>query len=189
MPKELSQSWENGFSVNFGAIEPSLAAIAAYHEDQPLKAILPIDDSGSVLAAAAGEAGTGRRGRRGAVRGAAANGGWRSVGRLDEQREAAPGDDADRIAGRDDGAVLDAPVDDLRQIKGVTDLIIRRMGRDLLAAVERGEKKNHGPIPKAAPSGQQAMEAKARSADDADAVVRHQRTADPHHDRPVISHR
>jgi len=37
----------------------------------------------------------------------------------------------------------------LGSIKGVTDLILRRFGREVLAAVERGEKKNHGPIPKA----------------------------------------
>jgi len=38
--------------------------------------------------------------------------------------------------------------DDLGRIKGVSDLILRRMGRDLLAAVSRGAKKSHGPIPK-----------------------------------------
>jgi len=36
----------------------------------------------------------------------------------------------------------------LARIKGVTDLILRRLGRDLLAAVSRGAKKSHGPIPK-----------------------------------------
>jgi len=38
--------------------------------------------------------------------------------------------------------------DDLGRIKGVSDLILRRMGRDLLTAVARGAKKSHGPIPK-----------------------------------------
>jgi len=38
--------------------------------------------------------------------------------------------------------------EDLGRIKGVTDLILRRFGRDLLAAVVRGLKKSHGPIPK-----------------------------------------
>ena len=37
--------------------------------------------------------------------------------------------------------------------RGVTDLILRRFGREVLAAVERGEKKNHGPIPRGAASG------------------------------------
>jgi ribonuclease D len=37
----------------------------------------------------------------------------------------------------------------LGSIKGVTDLILRRFGREVLAAVERGAKKSHGPIPKA----------------------------------------
>ena len=38
--------------------------------------------------------------------------------------------------------------DDLGQIKGITDLIQRRMGRDLMAAVRTGKKTEHGPIPK-----------------------------------------
>jgi ribonuclease D len=36
----------------------------------------------------------------------------------------------------------------LAAIKGVTELILRRFGREVLGAVERGEKKGHGPIPK-----------------------------------------
>ncbi len=36
----------------------------------------------------------------------------------------------------------------LAKIKGVTELILRRFGREVLGAVERGEKKGHGPIPK-----------------------------------------
>jgi ribonuclease D len=49
-------------------------------------------------------------------------------------------------------------LDDLRSIKGVTDLILRRMGRDLMAAVTRGGKKTHGPIPKAVGSGRRRMD-------------------------------
>ena len=41
--------------------------------------------------------------------------------------------------------------EDLRKIKGVTDLILRRMGRELLDAVARGARKTHGPLPKAEP--------------------------------------
>ena len=37
---------------------------------------------------------------------------------------------------------------ELGEIKGVTDLILRRMGRDLLAAVKKGKDDPHGPIPK-----------------------------------------
>jgi ribonuclease D len=37
---------------------------------------------------------------------------------------------------------------ELATIKGVTDLILRRMGSDILAAVKAGSKKPHGPIPK-----------------------------------------
>ncbi len=36
----------------------------------------------------------------------------------------------------------------LGEIKGVTDLILRRFGREILGAIERGKKKRHGPIPK-----------------------------------------
>ena len=36
----------------------------------------------------------------------------------------------------------------LSEIKGVTDLIIRRFGREILGAVKRGTKRKHGPIPK-----------------------------------------
>jgi ribonuclease D len=37
---------------------------------------------------------------------------------------------------------------ELAEMKGVTELILRRFGRDILAAVERGNKKAHGPIPR-----------------------------------------
>lgn len=36
----------------------------------------------------------------------------------------------------------------LADIKGVTELILRRFGRDILAAVQRGAKRAHGPIPR-----------------------------------------
>jgi ribonuclease D len=39
-------------------------------------------------------------------------------------------------------------LESLGQIKGVTELILRRMGRDILAAIRTGAKKDHGPIPK-----------------------------------------
>jgi ribonuclease D len=37
---------------------------------------------------------------------------------------------------------------DLAAMKGVTELILRRFGRDILGAVQRGLKKAHGPIPR-----------------------------------------
>jgi ribonuclease D len=37
---------------------------------------------------------------------------------------------------------------DLAKIKGITDLLMRRLGRDVMAAVRRGRKQEHGPIPK-----------------------------------------
>ena len=39
-------------------------------------------------------------------------------------------------------------LDSLADIKGVTDLIIKRFGKDLVAAVKKGLRKPHGPIPK-----------------------------------------
>ena len=47
---------------------------------------------------------------------------------------------------------------DLSGIKGVTDLILRRMGRDLMAAVRSGKKTGHGPIPKLASSGRRRLD-------------------------------
>jgi ribonuclease D len=37
---------------------------------------------------------------------------------------------------------------ELAQVKGVSDLIVRRMGADIIAAVKKASKKPHGPIPK-----------------------------------------
>jgi len=37
---------------------------------------------------------------------------------------------------------------DLAKIKGITDLLLRRMGRDIMAAVREGRREEHGPIPK-----------------------------------------
>ena len=37
---------------------------------------------------------------------------------------------------------------DLSEVKGITDLIMRRMGREIMAAVRTGRKTVHGPIPK-----------------------------------------
>ncbi len=56
MPKELSKTWANGISVDFGAIDESVDTSVAYHQSRPLRAIRPVDDSGSILAAAAAEA-------------------------------------------------------------------------------------------------------------------------------------
>ena len=47
---------------------------------------------------------------------------------------------------------------ELAGIKGVTDLIMRRFGRDIMAAVARGRKRKHGPIPKTAGSGRRRMD-------------------------------
>jgi ribonuclease D len=39
-------------------------------------------------------------------------------------------------------------LEELGRIKGVTDLILKRLGQDVLAAVARGTKRKHGPIPR-----------------------------------------
>jgi ribonuclease D len=41
-----------------------------------------------------------------------------------------------------------ADLDSLAEIKGVTDIILKRLGKNLVAAVKRGLRKPHGPIPK-----------------------------------------
>jgi len=54
----------------------------------------------------------------------------------------------------------DQPTDNdgLTRIKGITDLIIRRMGKDILKAVEKGIRKPHGPIPKLTGTGRRRMD-------------------------------
>lgn len=47
---------------------------------------------------------------------------------------------------------------DLGEIKGMTDLILRRLGRDVLAAVARGRKRGHGPLPRAEGGGRRRMD-------------------------------
>jgi ribonuclease D len=39
-------------------------------------------------------------------------------------------------------------LDSLAEIKGITDLILKRLGKDLVAAVKKGLRKPHGPIPR-----------------------------------------
>jgi len=46
----------------------------------------------------------------------------------------------------------------LGEIKGVTELILRRMGRDLMTAVREGRKIEHGPIPKLASNGRRRID-------------------------------
>jgi ribonuclease D len=49
-------------------------------------------------------------------------------------------------------------LDDLAQIKGITDLLMRRIGRNVMAAVRAGRKAEHGPIPKLPSSGRRRMD-------------------------------
>jgi ribonuclease D len=47
---------------------------------------------------------------------------------------------------------------ELAEIKGITDLLIRRLGRDALSAVRTGRDAEHGPIPKLPSSGRRRMD-------------------------------
>jgi len=49
---------------------------------------------------------------------------------------------------------------DLAEIKGITDLLMRRMGREIMAAVRSGRKQDHGRIPKLA-NGRRRMDRQA----------------------------
>jgi ribonuclease D len=48
--------------------------------------------------------------------------------------------------------------EELGAIKGVTELILRRLGREVLAAVARGRKRGHGPIPRLEGSGRRRLD-------------------------------
>ena len=50
---------------------------------------------------------------------------------------------------------------ELGEIKGFTELLMRRFGREVMTAVREGRKTEHGPIPKAAPSGRRRMDRQA----------------------------
>ncbi len=47
---------------------------------------------------------------------------------------------------------------DLGRIKGITDLLLRRMGRDVVDAVKAGRKKDHGPIPRLQGNGRRRLD-------------------------------
>jgi ribonuclease D len=49
-------------------------------------------------------------------------------------------------------------LDDLAQIKGITDLLMRRIGRNVMTAVRTGRKTEHGPIPKLPSTGRRRMD-------------------------------
>jgi len=51
--------------------------------------------------------------------------------------------------------------EDLARIKGVSDLIIRRMGSELLAGIKKGKKESHGPLPKSEGNGRRRMDRRA----------------------------
>ncbi len=47
---------------------------------------------------------------------------------------------------------------ELSQIKGITDLLVRRIGREIVDAVKAGRSKEHGPIPKLTSGGRRRMD-------------------------------
>jgi ribonuclease D len=49
-------------------------------------------------------------------------------------------------------------LEELGKIKGITELILRRLGRDVLAAVARGHKRGHGPLPRLEGNGRRRMD-------------------------------
>jgi ribonuclease D len=49
-------------------------------------------------------------------------------------------------------------LEDLGEIKGITELILRRLGRDVLSAVGRGKKRGHGPLPRLEGNGRRRMD-------------------------------
>ena len=49
-------------------------------------------------------------------------------------------------------------LDSLAEIKGVSDLILKRLGKDLVAAVKKGLRKPHGPIPKVESNNRRRMD-------------------------------
>ena len=50
---------------------------------------------------------------------------------------------------------------ELGEIKGITDLLLRRIGRDVMAAVRTGRKTEHGPIPRLTPTSRRRMDRQA----------------------------
>jgi hypothetical protein len=56
LPPELADSWPGALPLPFAAPEAAAERIAAYAAEQPLSAILSVDDSGSLIAAAASDA-------------------------------------------------------------------------------------------------------------------------------------
>jgi ribonuclease D len=51
-----------------------------------------------------------------------------------------------------------ADLDSLAEIKGITELILKRLGKDIVAAVKKGLRKPHGPIPKLDTSSRRRMD-------------------------------
>lgn len=56
MPRPLAEQWEVALGLDFNNLDSAVAKICQFAEEKPLDAILAVDDSGSLLAARAGEA-------------------------------------------------------------------------------------------------------------------------------------
>ena len=55
MPRELSTHWEGGLALDFHQRDNAVRDVIAYAQENPLDAILAVDDSGSLLAAMASD--------------------------------------------------------------------------------------------------------------------------------------
>ena len=55
MPRELSTQWEGGLALDFHQRDNAVRDVIAYAQENPLDAILAVDDSGSLLAAMASD--------------------------------------------------------------------------------------------------------------------------------------
>lgn len=56
LPAELAGQWPDALPLSFARVDEAAGSIAAYAAERPLTAILAVDDSGSLLAAAAADA-------------------------------------------------------------------------------------------------------------------------------------
>jgi ribonuclease D len=77
-------------------------------------------------------------------------------------------------------------LEDLAKVKGISDLILRRMGSELMAAVRAGRKKPHGPIPKLPGTSRRRMDRQAERRLAALKKWRSKRSADVEMDPGVL---
>ena len=47
LPRNLARSESDILGIDFGSVDEAVNTVRAYHEQRPLQAILPVDDSGA----------------------------------------------------------------------------------------------------------------------------------------------